>query len=132
MLRRVVSPLPVEVERVAQATIGCALEVHKRLGPGFLEGVYHDAMAIEMGLAGLSAIREVPIQLEYRGRPLRQHRLDLVVEGCVIVELKAVDRLERIHHAQVISYLRASRLRLGLLMNFNSEYLKQSLRRVIV
>lgn len=132
MLTRVVSSLPTEVERVAHVTIGCALEVHKRLGPGYLEGVYHDAMVIELGIAGLTAGSEVPIQLTYRGRPLRQHRLDLVVEGCVIVELKAVDRLERIHHAQLISYLRSSGMRLGLLMNFNSEHLKQALRRVIV
>ncbi len=132
MLTRATSPLSVEIEQVAHATIGCAIEVHRRLGPGFLESLYHDAMSIELEVAGLRAQREVPVVVEYRGRPLRQHRLDLVVEGCVIVELKAIERLERIHHAQVISYLRASSLRLGLLMNFNSEQLRSTLRRVVL
>jgi GxxExxY protein len=113
MLTRVTSRLPETTERIAETTIGCAIEVHRRLGPGFLEGIYQDAMVIELETAGLVVEREVPVVLEYRGHPLRQHRLDLVVEACVIVELKAVERLERIHQAQLISYLRASRLRLG-------------------
>lgn len=132
MLSRTSSRLPESIERVAEAAIGCAIEVHKRLGPGFLEIVYHDAMAIELEVAGLVARREVPVMLSYRGRPLRQHRLDLVVSDTVILELKAVERLERIHQAQLLSYLKASGLRLGLLMNFNTEQLKSALRRVVL
>jgi GxxExxY protein len=132
MLTRATSRLPEGTERVAQTTIGCAIEVHRRLGPGFLEGIYQDAMIIELEAAGLTTRREVPLALEYRGKPLRQHRIDLIVEGCVIVELKAVERLERIHQAQLISYLRASGLHLGLLMNFNVEHLRSALRRVVL
>jgi GxxExxY protein len=132
MLTRVHSLLPERVERTVETAIGCAIEVHRRLGPGFLEGVYHDAMAIELEVSGLLARREVPVVLSYRDRPLREHRLDLVVEDCVILELKAVERLERIHRAQVISYLRASGLRVGLLINFNTEQLKSGLRRIVL
>jgi GxxExxY protein len=132
MLTRVHSLLPERVERTVETAIGCAIEVHRRLGPGFLEGVYHDAMAIELEVSGLLARRGVPVVLSYRDRPLRGHRLDLVVEDCVILELKAVERLERIHRAQVISYLRASGLRVGLLINFNTEQLKSGLRRIVL
>jgi GxxExxY protein len=97
-----------------------------------LEGIYQDALVIELEAAGLGVRREVPIVLEYRGHSLRQHRIDLIVEHRVIVELKAVERLDRIHQAQLISYLRAIRLRLGLLMNFNTEQLRWALRRVVL
>lgn len=132
MLRRVHSPLPERTERIAELTIGCAIEVHRRLGPGLLEGIYQDAMVIELQTASLSVRREVPISLTYRGQPLRPHRLDLVVEECLVLELKAVQRLDRIHQAQLLSYLRATGIRLGLLMNFNGEDLKAGLRRVIL
>jgi GxxExxY protein len=89
-------------------------------------------MAIELDLAGLAGRREVPVTLFYRDRPLREHRVDLIVEERIILELKAVERLERIHQAQVISYLRATGLRIGLLMNFNTEQLKSGLRRVVL
>jgi GxxExxY protein len=89
MLTRAHSRLPAEVERTVEASIGCAIEVHRRLGPGFLEGgVYQDAMVIELEVAGLSTRREVPVAVSYRGRPLRVHRLDLIVGGSVILELK--------------------------------------------
>jgi GxxExxY protein len=132
MLSRVASDLPAETEQAAEKIIGCAIEVHRQLGPGFLEGIYHDALSIELEIAGLQFQREVPIILKYRNRPLRPHRLDLVVEGRVIVELKAVEHVDRIHRAQLMSYLRASGIRLGLLMNFNVEILKSSIRRVIM
>jgi GxxExxY protein len=132
MLSRARSHMSEATERTVEAVIGCAIEVHRRLGPGFLEGVYQDAMIIELDVAGLLARREVPVMLSYRGRPLREHRVDLIVEECVILELKAVDRLDRIHQAQLISYLRATGLRIGLLMNFNTEQLKSALRRVVL
>lgn len=132
MLTRARSQMPEATERTVETVIGCAIEVHRRLGPGFLEGVYQDAMIIELDVAGLLARREVPVMLSYRGRPLREHRVDLIVEECVILELKAVDLLDRIHQAQLISYLRATGLRIGLLMNFNTEQLKSALRRVVL
>jgi GxxExxY protein len=132
MLSRVKSAWPPDTEQAAERTIGCAIEVHRQLGPGFLEGIYQDALVIELETTGLSVQREVPIVLQYRGRPLRPHRIDVIVNGRILVELKSVERLERIHHAQVISYLRATNLRLGLLMNFNVEVLRAGLRRVVL
>ncbi len=132
MLTRVNSDLPADTEQAAERIIGCAIEVHRQLGPGFLEGIYHDALAIELETAGLQFQREVPIILKYRNRPLRPHRLDLIVEDRIIVELKAVEQVDRIHRAQLMSYLRASGIRLGLLMNFNVEILKSSIRRVVM
>jgi GxxExxY protein len=132
MLSRVSSDLPAETERAAERIIGCAVEVHRQLGPGFLEGIYQDALSIELETAGLRYQREVPIILKYRGRPLRPHRLDLIVEDRIIVELKAVEHVDRIHRAQLMSYLRASGIRLGRLMNFNVEILKSSIRRVVM
>ncbi|HEX8031267.1 MAG TPA: GxxExxY protein, partial [Vicinamibacterales bacterium] len=83
-------------------------------------------------LEGLRYEREVTIQLTYRGQPLRPHRLDLVVEGVLVVELKSVERLAKVHESQILSYLRAGHYKVGLLMNFNSEWLKGSLRRFVL
>jgi GxxExxY protein len=121
-----------EVERITRGTIGCAIEVHRRLGPGFREGVYQDALAIELDEHGLCAVREVPITIQYRERALRTFRMDLVVEGCVVVELKTVERLERLHQAQMLSYLGVTGLRLGLLINFNTEVLRTGLKRIVL
>lgn len=126
------SPLSETTECIVRETIGCAIEVHKRLGPGLLEGIYADALAIELDFRKLRFDREHEIAIRYRGHQLRSHRADLIVEGQVLVELKAVERLEPLFHAQVISYLRASGLRVGLLMNFNSRFLRDGLRRVVV
>lgn len=132
MLSRVTSRLPAEVERVAELTIGCAIEVHRRLGPGFREGVYQDALAIELEENELTADREFAATIRYRDRPLRTFRIDLVVHNLVIVELKSVEKLEQIHQAQVLSYLRATEFRLGLLINFNTEVLRAGLKRIVL
>ena len=132
MLTKATSRLTAETERIAEATIGCAIEVHRRLGPGFMEGLYQDAMAIELDECRLSAEREVPISIRYRERPLRTFRMDMVVEGVVVLELKSVERLERIHHAQALSYLRATEYRLALLINFNTEVLRAGLKRIVL
>ncbi len=100
------------------------MRVHQTLGPGYTESIYHDAMAHRPRLEGLRSEREVAIQLTYRGQPLRPHRLDLVVEDVLVVELKSVERLARVHEAQILSYLRAGHYKVGLLMNFNSEWVK--------
>ena len=121
-----------EIEAIVERTIGCALRVHRALGPGYKEAIYHDAFEIDAHLEGLRCDRELVIQLHYRGTPLRPHRLDLVVERRVVVELKAVERLTRIHEAQLLSYLRAGNYKIGLLMNFNSDWLRSSLRRFVM
>ena len=132
MLSRIRGVLPVEVEAQVTATIGCAVEVHSRLGPGFVEAVYHEAMAIELEHRGLRFKREYEVPMAYGGRPLRCHRLDLLVEDAIVVELKAVEHLDAIHQAQLMSYLKATGLHVGLLMNFRSTLLKQALRRIVL
>ena len=129
---RILSPLPDATERVVQTVIGAAIEVHKALGPGLLESIYADAMAIELEFKNIRHERQKSVLLTYRERPLRSQRIDLVVEDQVLVELKATERLQPVHHAQVISYLRASGLRVGLLLNFNSHLLRESIRRIVL
>jgi GxxExxY protein len=132
MLYKTTPACPPEVEAIVTRTIGCALRVHQALGPGYAENIYHDAMGIDLMLEGLRYEREVTIQLTYRGQPLCPHRLDLVVEGVLVVELKSVERLAKVHESQILSYLRAGHYKVGLLMNFNSEWLKGSLRRFVL
>ena len=129
---RIASPLPPAIEHLATEIVDAAFEVHKELGPGLLESIYAAAMTIELEHRSLPFQREREVLLHYKERPLRMHRLDLVVGGAVLVELKAVERLNVTHHAQVLSYLRASKLRLGLLINFNAAVIKGQIRRVIV
>jgi GxxExxY protein len=112
--------------------IGAALEVHRVLGPGFLETVYEEAIAIEFGLQGIPFERQKPINVSYKGRPVGEGRLDFFVQNSVIVELKAVDKLLPIHQAQLMSYLKATRCRLGLLINFHERLLKEGVRRVVL
>ena len=112
--------------------IGCGLEVHKRLGPGFFESIYVRALCYELERSGLSYERERSIGIPYRDIVIPGGRVDLVVEGAVVVEVKSVARLEPIHEAQVLSYLRSTRLRAGLLMNFRTVRLKDGLQRVVL
>lgn len=98
--------------------ISCAIEVHKSLGPGFLESVYETALLVELRHAGLKVEQQKILPITYRGAIVGEHRLDLLVENKIIVELKAISALEDIHFALVRSYLKASRLEHGLLLNF--------------
>jgi GxxExxY protein len=132
MLIRTTAACSPEVEELVRRTIGCAIRVHQALGPGYTEGLYQDAMGIDLALEGLRYEREVSLRVLYRGQPLRPQRLDLVVEGQIVVELKAVEHLDRIHQAQLLSYLKAGGFKVGLLMNFHCEFLKSSLRRFVL
>jgi GxxExxY protein len=98
--------------------ISCAIEVHRALGPGFLESVYETALLVELRHAGLQVEQQKILPITYRGAIVGEHRLDLLVENKIIVELKAISALEDIHFAIVRSYLKASRLEHGLLLNF--------------
>jgi GxxExxY protein len=129
---RVNSDLPDETEQVLQRVIGCALAVHRELGPGFLESIYTTALAIEMNAAGLSFEQERPITVTYRGVDIRGQRVDLVVADAVIVEVKAVKSLDPFFQAKLISYLRTTGLRAGLLINFNALLLKDGLKRIVL
>jgi GxxExxY protein len=132
MTLRLGSTLPTSTEALVAQTIDCAMQVHRRLGPGFLESVYVSAMCVELKHAGVTFERERMVTIEYRGDVIGSHRLDLIVGGEVVVELKATSRLEPIFQAKLISYLRATRLRVGLLINFNAPVLKEGLKRIVV
>ena len=132
MLTRARASCSPEVEALITRTIGCAIQVHRALGPGYTEAVYHDAMAVELAAQQLMFDREFRVTVYYREQVLRKHQLDLVVGGAIVVELKAVERLHRIHQMQLLTYMKASRLKAGLLMNFNAEYLKAELRRFVL
>jgi GxxExxY protein len=118
-----------DLNRITNAIIGAAIEVHKRLGPGHLESVYENAMAIEFEVRGIVAQRQVPIEL-YRDQLVGGGRLDFLVAGLVILDTKAVEPLAPIHTAQMISYLRITKHRLALLINFNVKVLKDGIKRV--
>lgn len=121
-----------EIDDLANAVIGAAIEVHRVLGPGYLESVYEEALAIELKLRTISFERQKPIGVEYKGHAVGEGRLDLLIGGMLIVELKAVDAFAPIHTAQVMSYLKTMNVPLGLLVNFNVPLLKQGIKRVIL
>jgi GxxExxY protein len=132
MLTRASSSLPPDVEQTVTAVIGAAIAVHRQLGPGFLERIYKEAFCLELSARSMTFEREKAVPVLYRGVPIHGQRLDLVVEQCVLVELKAVVRLEAIHQAKVISYLKTAELRVGLLMNFHAPVLKDGLKRIVL
>ena len=117
---------------VTDEIVSCAIEVHKQLGPGLLESVYESAMCIELAATGLSLARQVGIPLYYKGTLISEHRPDLVVANRVVVEIKSVERLDPIHTAQILTYLRVTGLKTGLVLNFNSTLLKHGVRRVLL
>ena len=119
------------VEDAGYHTIGCGQTVHRHLGPGFPERIYHRAMCVELAEQGISFESEKRIEVYYKNKKVGIHRLDLVIEGVVIVELKVIPRVLDLHRRQVLSYLKATGLRLGYVMNFNSEVLKDGIRRVV-
>ena len=100
-------------------------------GPGYLESIYHRALCIELRLRGIAFEVERRIDIVYKGESLHGQKLDLIVESLVVVEVKAVSQLEEIHGSQVVSYLRATGLRAGLLINFNATVLKAGIRRIV-
>ena len=109
-----------------------ALEVHRNLGPGFFECVYEEALAVELHLRKVPFERQVPIGVNYKGFSVGESRLDLLVDKCLVVELKAVEYIAPVHVAQALSYLKASRLTLALLITFNVRILRQGIRRVVL
>jgi GxxExxY protein len=120
-----------ETNRVTSAVIGAAIEVHKTLGPGFLESIYEEALCAELALRGVRFTRQVPVAVDYKGRQIGESRLDLLIGDSVIVELKTVNSFAPIHTAQVISYLKATGFRVGLLINFNVTVLTNGIKRIV-
>jgi GxxExxY protein len=123
----------VEFDGLSNVVIGCALEVHRQLGPGLLESAYEAALAYELAQAGVPFERQVELPVFYKGNPLdSNYRLDMVVDGQLLLELKSVDVLQGIHEAQLLTYMKLSGLRTGLLINFNETLLKNGIRRRVL
>ncbi|HFD31599.1 MAG TPA: GxxExxY protein [Gammaproteobacteria bacterium] len=120
-----------ELDFIAKGTIGAAIEVHKQLGPGYLESLYEEALAIELNLRNIKYKRQYKVNIQYKNNSIGDGRLDLLIENKLVVELKTVDILLPLHKAQVISYLKATNLHLGLLINFNTPLLKHGIKRII-
>jgi GxxExxY protein len=119
-----------ELNRITNLIIGAAIEVHTRLGPGHAEDVYQNALCLEFDLRGIYYFPQHPIVIMYKGRDVGRGRLNFLVENQVIVEIKSVEKLAPVHTAQVIAYLKATRFRLGLLLNFNVPQLKEGIKRI--
>ena len=121
-----------EINNITEKIIGCAIKVHKNLGSGFLESVYQSALAYEMNKAGLNFEKEKNLPVYYEEITLDVgFRCDFLVENCVIVECKSVKELQKIDEAQLLNYLKITKLKLGLLMNFNKIKLTDGLKRMV-
>ncbi len=131
--RRVFAPIPLETERIGKAVLDAAFKVHTTLGPGLLETVYETCHAFEIRQSGLLVETQVVQPVVYNGINVDTgFRVDLLVEKCVIVEIKAVEALPPVHEAQLLTYLRLSGIRLGFLINFNVLHLKDGIKRRVV
>jgi GxxExxY protein len=120
-----------EIDAFAQSVIGAALEVHRVLGPGYQEAIYEEALSLELTRIGIGFERQKSFRVDYKGRAVGEGRVDLLVERKLVVELKAIERLQSVHKAQVISYLKATACQIGLLINFNESLLRSGIQRVI-
>ena len=119
------------LDQLTKETIGSSIEVHRILGPGLLEATYEAALCIELEDRGIRHRRQVPIPLTYKGRPVGEYRLDLLVEDSIVVEIKSVERFDPVFASQLLTYLRASSKKVGLLINFNSRLLCDGVRRFV-
>lgn len=121
-----------EVNEITRTIIGCAIEVHKQLGPGLLESAYEECLAFELEQKGIHFERQKALPIQYKSIQLEYgYRIDLLVENCVVVELKSVEALNPIHDAQILTYMKFSEKKIGLLINFNVLILKDGLKRLI-
>ena len=121
-----------EEDKLSNEVLGAAIEVHSHLGPGLLESAYEECLCRELYIRGLTFERQKPLAVSYKGVKLDcGYRLDIVVGGLVILELKAVDKIEPIHEAQLLTYLRLTALKLGILINFNVPLLKDGIKRIV-
>ena len=122
-----------EVEEVGRQILAAAMRVHSALGPGLLEGAYEACLANDLARLALRIERQMTLPLDYEGQRIEAgYRLDLLVEGLVVVEVKAVEKLMLIHLAQVVTYLRLGKYPLGYLLNFNVLHMRQGIKRIVV
>jgi GxxExxY protein len=119
-----------EINQITEIIIGCAIEVHKTLGPGLLESAYEECLIFELRNAGLTAERQVAVPVIYKDIRLEYgYRIDILVENTVIIELKSIDAIAPVHEAQILTYMKFSSKRIGLLINFNVTLLKNGIKR---
>ena len=121
-----------EINEITERVIRAAIEVHRHLGPGLLEEVYEAALAVEFELDRLKFATQVEFPVIYKGRVIGERRIDLIVEDLVIVELKSVERMDPVFEAQILSYLKLTGKKVGLLINFNNRFLKDGIKRFIL
>ncbi len=120
------------LDGITEKIIGAAISVHRELGPGLLESAYEECVCFELSQLGLAFERQVPLPVRYKEVKLDcGYRMDIVVERLVIVEIKAVERIIPVHEAQLLSYLKLARLRVGLLLNFHTPVMKSGLKRIV-
>ncbi|HTL30206.1 MAG TPA: GxxExxY protein [Tepidisphaeraceae bacterium] len=122
---------PAKLDQLARVVIGAAIEVHRELGAGHLEEAYERALAIEMRRRGIPFAQQVKMPLLYKGEKVSESRIDFLIDGQLVVEIKSCDSLASIHKAQVIAYLKMSSQSLALLINFNVPVLKEGIKRII-
>jgi GxxExxY protein len=132
MYRQRQTILEPEQEAVVTSAVACGLTVHRELGPGFEETIYQQAFCLELESRGIKFECEKPVEVRYKRWLIPGQRIDLIVDGVVLIEIKTVSKLKRLHESQVVSYLKTTGLRVGLLMNFNSVLFKHGLKRVVV
>jgi GxxExxY protein len=120
-----------DTDRLARSVIGAVIEVHRNLGPGFLESIYEEALAVELQHQNIPFERQAGRGVSYRGIDVGQYRMDFLVDRKRVVEIKAVEKLSNVHQAQLIAYLKATHLQLGLLINFNEYRLKNGIKRLV-
>ncbi len=126
-------PIPVKVNELSKVVVDAAFAVHNKLGPGLLESVYEVCLAHELEKRGLRLQRQIPVPIRYDGIQLDAGlRLDLLVENCLVVELKAVEELLPVHEAQLLTYLKLTGHRLGLLLNFNVPLIRDGIKRFVL
>jgi GxxExxY protein len=129
---RVSTRLSDELEDLIHRVIGCCIDVHRALGPGLLESIYSRAVWIELGAQGIAFEREKLLPVTYRDQLICNQRIDIVVEKQLVLEIKSVERIHPVHRAQVLTYLRVSKLPVALLMNFNVAVLREGLDRIVL
>ncbi len=121
-----------DLNEITEKIIGCAIEVHRHLGPGLLESVYEKALVIELKNAKLRNERQKCLPVKYKNQSVGEFKIDILVENKVVLELKSVERHDPIFEAQLLSYLKLGDYKLGLLINFNKRLLKEGIKRIIL
>ena len=121
-----------ELNAISKAVIGCVIEVHKSLGPGLLESAYQQCLSWELRQAGFAVLEQISVSIQYKALVIADaYRIDILVEDEIILELKSVERLEPVHLAQILTYMKARNSRLGFLLNFNVDSMRKGIKRVV-